>query len=266
MELRNQFSRPLLLFVLLGVGIGLIWHIGHNILPRQHAVGSTVTTAGQKTARPTVPPAGSPDQTRPAQIVDSKAAPALQESVASRMAGSPAKTSSGQAKPETVAPQAARSAEKTTAVQSPLPQATRLVEPLPAALKDLENRTTKPRLLVNERGRFLTSDPILFNSGLAQLRVASMPALNKLVALLREMPDIKLEIAGYTDNIGIESANEQISAQRAAAVREYLVSQGIDSSRLESKGMGSKDPIASNQTQLGRQANRRIEFRITSPK
>lgn len=266
MELPSQFSRPLLLFVLLGIGIGLIWHIGHNVLPRQHAAASTVTAAGQKTDRHTVPPGGSPNQTRPAQSVDSKAAPSRQESVASPPADSPAKTPSGQVKPETVASQATRSAEKSTAAQAPSLQSTRLVEPLPAALKDLESRTTKPRLLVNERGRFLTSDPILFNSGLAQLRAASMPALNKLAALLREMPDIKLEIVGYTDNIGIESANEQISAQRAAAVREYLVSQGIDSSRLESKGMGSKDPIASNQTQLGRQANRRIEFRITSPK
>jgi outer membrane protein OmpA-like peptidoglycan-associated protein len=141
-----------------------------------------------------------------------------------------------------------------------------MAEPLPVALKHLQSRTTNPRLVVNERGRFLTSEPILFSSGLAQLRETSIPALNKLVSLLKEMPDIKLEVAGYTDNIGIELANEQISAQRAAAVKDYLISQGIDPSRLESRGMGSKDPIASNTTQLGRQSNRRIEFRITSPK
>ena len=73
-------------------------------------------------------------------------------------------------------------------------------------------------------------------------------------------------IIGYTDNLGMDENNARVSSERAAAVKDYLISQGIEASRLDTKGMGSHDPIASNDTQLGRQANRRIEFLITSPK
>jgi outer membrane protein OmpA-like peptidoglycan-associated protein len=116
------------------------------------------------------------------------------------------------------------------------------------------------RLVSTARGRFIPSDPILFNSGASTLREASIPKLDKIAGFLMEHPEISVEIIGHTDNLNSEPVNQKVSAERAAVVMEYLASQGIDLSRLTSKGMGSLDPIESNDTQLGRQANRRIEF------
>jgi outer membrane protein OmpA-like peptidoglycan-associated protein len=113
------------------------------------------------------------------------------------------------------------------------------------------------------RGRLVATNPILFNSGLSTLRETSIPELNRIAEYLNKNPNLRLEIVGYTDNLGPESVNQQVSAERARLVKEYLVSQGIDPSRLETKGMGSLNPVESNDTQLGRQANRRIEFMIT---
>jgi outer membrane protein OmpA-like peptidoglycan-associated protein len=119
-----------------------------------------------------------------------------------------------------------------------------------------------PGIVNTARGRFIASEPILFNSGLTTLREASMPKLNMIAGLLLRNPRLKVRIIGHTDNLGPEPVNQRVSAERAAIVMAYLVSQGIDPSRLASKGMGCVDPIGSNDTQLGRQANRRIEFLI----
>jgi outer membrane protein OmpA-like peptidoglycan-associated protein len=129
------------------------------------------------------------------------------------------------------------------------------------------NRLVVPRgaiagIVNTARGRFISTEPILFNSGLSILREASIPKLNMIAGFLVRNPHIKVNIIGHTDNLGIESVNQRISAERAALVLAYLISQGIDPSRLTSKGMGSLDPIETNDTQLGRQANRRIEFLI----
>lgn len=119
-----------------------------------------------------------------------------------------------------------------------------------------------PRIELTGRGRQIITEPILFNSGAATLRETSIPALDKIAVLLGRFPDLKIEIVGHTDNFGPEDANQSVSADRAAIVREYLISRGIQPSRLSSRGMGSADPVESNDTLLGRQANRRIEFLI----
>jgi len=119
-----------------------------------------------------------------------------------------------------------------------------------------------PEILDTSRGRFISTDPILFNSGLTSLREASISKLDRIAAFLIRKPGIAVEIIGHTDNLGPEPVNQVVSADRAEIVMNYLISQGIDPSRLRSKGMGSVDPIESNDTQLGRQANRRIEFLI----
>ena len=116
--------------------------------------------------------------------------------------------------------------------------------------------------MTTPRGRFISTEPILFNSGASTLREASVPKLDRIADFLIKNPAVTLEIIGHTDNLGPEPVNQQVSAERAAIVMDYLVSRGIDPARLKSKGMGSLDPIESNDTQLGRQANRRIEFLI----
>lgn len=101
-----------------------------------------------------------------------------------------------------------------------------------------------------------------FDYDKATLRPESYEELNRLIALMNDYPDIKIEVYGHTDDIGNPLYNQKLSEERAKAVVDYLVSQGILKNRLFYKGFGSSQPIASNETEIGRQLNRRVEFKI----
>ena len=105
---------------------------------------------------------------------------------------------------------------------------------------------------------------LFFETGSASLEEDSQYELNNLVTLLSDYNDVSVEISGHTDNTGEVQANQLLSEARANAVFEFLTSQGIDGSRLSSAGYGSTRPIDSNDTDEGRQNNRRIEMRIIS--
>lgn len=106
--------------------------------------------------------------------------------------------------------------------------------------------------------------PIYFDLGTANLRPASQENLRLLAGLLHahEHQILKLSIIGHTDNRGPEKYNEELSADRARAVHDFLRSQGVDYRRLWYYGMGEKVPVASNKTKAGRAKNRRVEFKI----
>ncbi len=95
-----------------------------------------------------------------------------------------------------------------------------------------------------------------------QLLRNSLPILNRAVAVLKEFPDVRLEISGHTDNMGKADYNRDLSQKRADSVKAYLVSQGIAADRLEAVGYGMDRPIASNKTKAGRSKNRRTEFNL----
>ncbi len=99
-----------------------------------------------------------------------------------------------------------------------------------------------------------------FNS--AKLKSESYPILFHALQALLQNPDMKVEIQGYTDNIGPEKYNIKLSEKRAQAVKNYLVAHGVAPSRLTVKGYGSANPVASNKTAEGRAMNRRIEFKV----
>jgi len=80
---------------------------------------------------------------------------------------------------------------------------------------------------------------------------------------MNEMPELKIEISGHTDNKGSAKANQALSERRAKTVVDYLLGQGILKDRLTYKGYGQTQPIATNDTDEGRQLNRRTEFKIT---
>ena len=113
-------------------------------------------------------------------------------------------------------------------------------------------------------GNTITLTNIFFDLGKATLRMESNAELDRLVKLMNDAPKLKIEIAGHTDNTGSAIMNENLSQQRANAVVAYLVSKGINLARLTAKGYGSKKPVATNETEAGRQQNRRTEFKITS--
>jgi outer membrane protein OmpA-like peptidoglycan-associated protein len=103
---------------------------------------------------------------------------------------------------------------------------------------------------------------IFFDSGKADLLPESFEELGLLVDLLNSKPGMEIEILGHTDNRGNEEENKKLSFHRAEAVVKYLVDNGIDPKRLSYSGKGSDEPITTNDTEAGRQQNRRVEFRI----
>ncbi len=105
---------------------------------------------------------------------------------------------------------------------------------------------------------------IYFDFGKASFKDASYNELNKLERMLKQNTNMKIEIAGHTDNIGSKNFNKNLSQKRANAVRDFLVSKGIDTRRIMAMGYGSEKPLASNDDEEeGRELNRRVEFRVT---
>lgn len=105
---------------------------------------------------------------------------------------------------------------------------------------------------------------IFFDFDKATLRPESTNELERLTKLLQDVPTLKIEIGGHTDSKGADDYNKKLSDNRAKAVVDYLVTKGISSSRLTSMGYGEEQPIATNDTDEGRQLNRRTEFKILS--
>jgi outer membrane protein OmpA-like peptidoglycan-associated protein len=109
---------------------------------------------------------------------------------------------------------------------------------------------------------------IFFKSGQSQVLPDSKPELDKIVTLLNKYPQLVLEISGHTDASGPDEMNQKLSEQRAIAVRDYLVAQGVDKSRLQTKGYGESQPIAINYNKngtpnkQGMALNRRFEFKV----
>jgi len=107
---------------------------------------------------------------------------------------------------------------------------------------------------------------IFFDYGKSTLRETSFPELERLVSLLESYPNMTIEIGGHTDNQGSLKLNTDLSEARAKAVVDYLVSKGISMNRLSYKGYAYLQPIATNDTDDGRQQNRRVEFKVVSIK
>lgn len=120
----------------------------------------------------------------------------------------------------------------------------------------LETRDTARGLIVN------MSD-VLFDFNKYTLRPAAREKLAKISGIILSHPGLKLEVDGYTDNIGTDAYNQKLSEERADSVRSYLVSEGIASDTVVSKGFGKDDPVAPNTTAAGRQKNRRVEMVVS---
>lgn len=117
----------------------------------------------------------------------------------------------------------------------------------------------KPEIDV-EAGASLVLEGVNFASGSTELTAASLVILDKVVRTMSQNKNIEIEIRGYTDNTGSYEGNVNLSKRRANAVKDYLIYQGIESFRIQTKGFGPEDPIAPNNTREGRAKNRRIEF------
>ena len=103
---------------------------------------------------------------------------------------------------------------------------------------------------------------IFFETNSFQLKEESTAELQKLLALLQNNKNLKIEIGGHTDNVGDDKSNQLLSENRAKSVYEYLTTNGILAERLRYKGFGETAPIATNDTEEGRAQNRRTEFTV----
>ncbi len=132
---------------------------------------------------------------------------------------------------------------------------------------------------VDDQGRILARDQdiklsetkggrtrllVFFDFNSATLKPSSYPELNRAVHLMKAVPNMKVQIAGYTDSVGTDQYNRQLSQRRAEAVRDYIVQNGIAANRVTAHGYGKESPIADNGTEAGRAENRRVEFVVLS--
>lgn len=116
---------------------------------------------------------------------------------------------------------------------------------------------------VPEEPEVITLENVYFDFGKSDVKKESYPELDKIVRLMSENTGIKIEIDAHTDNVGSDDFNLKLSQARAESVLNYLVSNGIYLNRLTAKGYGSTKPLADNNTEQGRQKNRRVEFKIS---
>lgn len=107
------------------------------------------------------------------------------------------------------------------------------------------------------------TEKVMFDYGKATIKPESHSLLKDVADVLKKNPQVKkIRIEGHTDSDGSSSMNQRLSQQRADAVRQFLIDQGIAASRLVSKGYGESKPIADNKTDEGKEKNRRVEFNV----
>jgi outer membrane protein OmpA-like peptidoglycan-associated protein len=102
-------------------------------------------------------------------------------------------------------------------------------------------------------------DGVTFDTAKATIKPESFPRLDRVVEFMMHKKKVRIQISGHTDNMGKKAANKVLSQNRARACRDYVISKGIDGSRIEAVGYGDERPIAPNDTDEGRAQNRRIE-------
>jgi len=130
-----------------------------------------------------------------------------------------------------------------------------------ARLREQLNQVLETR--ESARGLIVNMSDVLFDTGKATLRPGARERLSRIAGILLAYPDLKLEVEGHTDSRGTGDYNISLSQRRAAAVSSYLISQGVSPRNIVARGFGENQPIATNATPSGRQANRRVEVVVS---
>jgi outer membrane protein OmpA-like peptidoglycan-associated protein len=129
---------------------------------------------------------------------------------------------------------------------------------LEAQLADLQARKS-------ERGMIVTIGDVLFATGKATLTADGINNVRKLANVLLQHQDRSVLIEGFTDSVGSDASNLELSGRRAASVRDALLSMNVAGERIAARGYGENHPVASNDTDSGRQLNRRVEIVLSNP-
>ncbi len=212
-------------------------------------------TANRKASEAAVAEAGSERdklllaaRTREADAATQAAAAAQRQASASQQ-----QAMTAQQQAEAARQQAAAAQKVAVASQTQASDAEARARALEAQMRDLNAKKT-------DRGMVITMGDVLFDSGQAQLKPGAQRNIEKLGTFLKEYPQRKAMIEGYTDSTGSDSFNQALSARRAEAVKAALMSMGVNSTQLMAQGYGETHPVAGNDNASGRQMNRRVEI------
>jgi outer membrane protein OmpA-like peptidoglycan-associated protein len=197
------------------------------------------------------------------RLAEQARASAEQERMRAEQARLEAERASDQARQEKAAADAAKAAAMAESERARAGQ--QRAEAEKAELRDrlrhqlntiLETRETQRGLIVN------ISD-VLFDFNKYTLKPGAREKLAKVSGILLAYPGLKIQLEGHTDSIGSDEYNMKLSEQRASSVRDYLTSQGVPPDTMTAKGLGKAAPVASNDTNAGRQQNRRVEMVVS---
>jgi len=163
---------------------------------------------------------------------------------------------------------AAKAAQDRVAAQAELQrahqaadQAERDQQELRRQLVDQFNRILETR--DTARGLIVNMSDVLFDTGKWTLKPGAREKLAKISGIVQAHPGLKLDVEGHTDSTGSDELNQVLSEHRAQAVRDFLVQEGVSSSTITAMGFGKSQPVASNDTAVGRQLNRRVEMVVS---
>ncbi len=193
--------------------------------------------------------------TRNAALATQDAAASQRQSAASQQQARSAQqqANASQQRADASQQQANESMQAAAASQQQADEAQRRNAALEAQLRDLNAKKT-------ERGMVITIGDVLFDTNQAQLKSGGMRSIERLSGFLKEYPQRKAAIEGYTDSTGSDSTNMALSGRRADAVLSALIGMGVDRNQLISSGYGESYPVAGNDSAGGRQMNRRVEI------
>jgi len=147
------------------------------------------------------------------------------------------------------------------AAQQQARQAADQTEQMRERLKDQLNQVLATR--ETARGLIVNMSDVLFDFNKYTLKPDAREKLAKVSGILLSYPNLQLQVEGYTDNIGSDEYNQKLSEERADAVRDYLVSQGVAQTNIAAAGYGKADPVADNSTSSGRAENRRVQLVVS---
>jgi outer membrane protein OmpA-like peptidoglycan-associated protein len=113
------------------------------------------------------------------------------------------------------------------------------------------------------RGLIVNMSDVLFDTGKYTLKPGTQLSLAKVSGILESYPGLKVQVEGYTDSTGSDELNQKLSENRAGAVKDFLVAQGVSMNSITAEGFGKADPVADNSTAAGRQQNRRVNLVVS---
>lgn len=185
---------------------------------------------------------------------DAERAKAAQEAEAAQRAQAQAAAAEAEARAK-----AARDAQ--AQAEASAQQATQQAEQMRARLREQLNQVLATK--ESARGLIVNMSDVLFDFNKYTLKAEAREKLAKVSGILLAYPGLKLQVEGYTDNIGSDEYNQKLSEQRAGAVREYLISQSVQDANITAAGFGKSNPIADNATKAGQAQNRRVQMVVS---